>query len=167
MYKMKTLKTLVALSMLAAFHSTATAQISPFVSAQVDAAARPCGDLASASAGLPEAQAKAVAIAALGPCYEALQTLDAFEKQNTNGLTAEERNYLYYIGGNVIWMTAASETMKNDGLLTPAICEQVKSAEAAWGNVTVPQGSQIHNEMLTNDLRRMLLPACQAALGNR
>jgi len=115
-------KILVSLSILAALPINAMAQIPPFVSAQVDAAARPCSDLEGASAGLPEAQAKAVATAALGPCYEALKTLDAFEKTNGAGMSAEELNYFYYVGGNVIWMTAASEVMKNNGQLNTAIC---------------------------------------------
>lgn len=163
MKKMKTAKIFISLAMLTAIYGTASAQISPFVSAQVDAAAKPCADIAGASAGLPEAQAKAVAIAALEPCYEALQTLDAFEKSNGAGLTAEERNYFYYVGGNVIWMTAASETMKNDGFVTQAICNQVQSAEVVWGNVKVTPGSQVDIDMRTNALRGMLGPVCQAA----
>lgn len=158
---MKTVKILVTLTMMTAMPELAMAQISPFVSAQVDSAARPCADLARASAGLPEARAKAVATAALEPCYEALRKLDAFEKANRAGMTGEELNYFYYVGGNVIWMTAASETMKNNGRVNVSICEQVKAAEAAWTNVKVPSGTQIDIEMRTNDLRRMLLPVCQ------
>ena len=157
---MKYLKALLTLSVLAAIHGPVSAQVSPFVEAQVDAAVQPCAELAGASAGLPEAQAKAVATAALGPCYDALKALDAFERNNGTGLTPEERNYFYFAGGNVIWMTAASETMKNDGRLNAGICDQVKAAEAAWSNVSVPLGSIIDNEMRTNALRRMLLPAC-------
>ncbi|MEP3892101.1 MAG: hypothetical protein ABJN69_16710 [Hellea sp.] len=157
---MKHLKALVTISVLAALHGTVSAQVSPFVAAQVDAAVRPCADLAGATAGLPEAQAKAVAIAALTPCYEALQSLDAFERNNGSGMTPEERNYFYFAGGNVIWMTAASETMKNDGRLNAPICEQVRAAEAAWSNVDVPAGTSVDIDMRTNDLRRMLLPAC-------
>lgn len=160
---MKTAKIIVTLSMLAALPMTAAAQISPFVSAQVDAAARPCSDMAGASAGLPEARAKAVATAALEPCYEALKKLDTFEKVNGAGMTADERNYFYYVGGNVIWMTAGSETMKNNGQLNAAICNQVIAAETAWRNVKVPSGTQIDIEMRTSDLRRMLLPACTNA----
>lgn len=160
---MKIAKLLVTLSMLAALPITAAAQISPFVSAQVDAAARPCSDLAGASAGLPEARAKAIAIAALEPCYEALKTLDAFERANGAGLTSEELNYFYYVGGNIIWITAASETMRNDGRLNAAICQQVIAAETSWGNVKVPAGTQIDIEMRTSDIRRMLLPACRQA----
>jgi len=160
---MKTAKLCVTLSMLLALPAMASAQISPYVSAQVDAAARPCSDLAGASAGLPEARARAIAMAALGPCYEALKTLDMFEKVNGAGMTPDERNYFYYVGGNVIWITAASEVMKNNGRLSVGICEQVKAAEASWGNVRVPENSEIDIEMQTNDLRRMLLPACTQA----
>lgn len=157
---MKLFKALISLSVLGALHGVASAQISPFVTAQVEAAARPCGDLAGATAGLPEAQARAVAIAALTPCYEALKALDVFEQANGRGLTPEELNYFYYVGGNVIWMTAASETMKNNGQLNAAICEQVKAAEGAWSNVSVSSGTEIDIEMRTNELRRMLSPAC-------
>ena len=160
---MKISNVLVTLSVLAALPFTAAAQVSPFVSAQVDDAARPCLDLAGASAGLPEAQAKAVATAALGPCYDALRALDAFEKANSGGLSAEELNYLYYVGGNVIFITAGSEVMKNNGQLNAAICNQVIAAESAWGNVKVPLGSQIDVQMRTNTLRAMLLPSCQRA----
>ena len=86
---MKTVKAIITISMLAAFSGTATAQISPFVSAQVDSAAKPCADIAGATAGLPEAQAKSVATAALGPCYEALKALHNFEATNISGLTGE------------------------------------------------------------------------------
>ena len=157
---MKHLLALITLSALAALHGPASAQISPFVEAQVDAAVQPCAELAGATAGLPEAQAKAVATAALGPCYDALKALDAFERNNGAGLTSEERNYFYFAGGNVIWMTAGSETMKNDGRLNVGICDQVKAAEAAWSNVNVPAGSSVDIDMRTNQLRRMLLPAC-------
>ena len=160
---MKTTKALVTLSVLAALPFTGAAQVSPFVNAQVDAAARPCLDLAGASAGLPEAQAKAVATAALGPCYEALKTLDAFEKANGAGMSTEELNYFYFVGGNVIFITAASEVMKNNGQLNAAICNQVVAAESAWGNVKVPLGSQVDIQMRTNTLRAMLLPSCQQA----
>lgn len=161
MTKIKTAKIFATLSILTALPMVAAAQVSPFVSAQVDAAARPCLDLASASAGLPEAQARAVATAALGPCYEALQALDAFEKANGPGMSAEELNYFYYTGGNVIFITAASEAMKNNGQLNSAICGQVIAGEAAWGNVKVPLGTEVDIAMRTNTLRAMLLPACQ------
>lgn len=157
---MKTVKILVTFLVLAALPVVVNAQISSFVSTQIDTAARPCEDLAGASAGLPEEGAKAVAIAALKPCYEALKTLDAFEKANGADMTRDELNYFYYIGGNVIWMTAASETMKNNGHLNAAICEQVKAAEVAWKNVEVPSGTQIDIDMRTNELRRMMLPEC-------
>ena len=157
---MKTAKKIFILSIFAALPITAMAQVSPFVSAQVDAAARPCSDLAGATAGLPDEQAKAVATAALGPCYDALKTLDAFEKENSTGMSADERNYLYFVGGNVIWLTAASETMKNNGQVNLAICGQVKAAEAAWANVSVPAGSQVDIRMQSSDLRRLLVPVC-------
>lgn len=157
---MKHLKALITISVLAAFQSPASAQVSPFVTAQVDAAVTPCAEMAGATAGLPEAQAKAVAIAALGPCYDALKALDTFERNNGLGMTPEERNYFYYSGGNVIWMTAGSETMKNDGRLNATICQQVRAAEGAWSNVNVPSGSTVANDMRTNELRRMLSPAC-------
>lgn len=157
---MKTAKLLVTFSMLILTSGVATAQVSPFVSAQVDAAARPCADIAGASAGLPEARAKAVATAALEPCYEALRKLDQFERTNGQGMTPDEKNYFYFVGGNVIWMTAASETMKNDGRVNQTICGQVRAAEAAWGNVNVPSGTEVDIEMRTNDLRRMLVPVC-------
>jgi len=160
---MKTAKIFVSLSILAAMPISAAAQISPFVSAQVEAASRPCSDLAGASAGLPDEQAKAVATAALGPCYDGLRALDAFEKANSAGMSAEELNYLYYVGGNVIWLTAASETMKNNGQLNASICTQVLAAESAWQKVKVPTGTQVDIEMRTNTLRAMLLPACQQA----
>jgi len=92
-----------------------------------------------------------------------LNALDAFEKANGAGMSTEELNYLYYVGGNVIWMTAASETMKNNGQLNQAICNQVLAAESAWSNVKVPTGSQVDIEMRTNTLRAMLLPTCQLA----
>jgi len=161
MITMKTAKIVATLSLLTALPFTAVAQVSPFVSAQVDAAAKPCSDLAGASAGLPEAQAKAVATAALGPCYEALKSLDSFEQANGAGMSADELNYFYYVGGNVIWMTAASEVIKNNGQLNEAICGQVNAAESAWGNVEVPLGSQIDIKMRTDTLRAMLLPSCQ------
>jgi len=140
--------------------SVASAQITPSLKTQVDAAAQPCGDVAGAAAGQSEAVAKSIAIAALQPCYTALKTLDTFEKENSAGMSGEERNYFYYVGGNVIWMTAASETMKNDGRVTPAICQQVLSAEQAWGNVNISRDTELYREMLNNSLRTMLLPAC-------
>ena len=142
------------------FPAMAMAQVSPFVSAQVDAAAKPCADVAGAAAGQSDESAKAIATAALQPCYAALQALDTFEKENGEGLTAEERNYFYYIGGNVIWMTAAAETMKNDGVVTEAVCQQAVSAEQAWGNVRIDKSSQLYNDMLNNAIRGMLLPIC-------
>lgn len=157
---MKTAKIFMCLAILTASYGTASAQISPYVSAQIDATARPCADLAGATAGLPDVQAKAVATAALGPCYDALKALDAFEKTNGSGMSSEELNYFYYVGGNVIWMTAASETMKNDGRVNQAICNQVKAAETAWSNVNVAAGTQVDIEMRTNDLRKMLVPVC-------
>jgi len=157
---MKTAQLLLTVSVLASMPSLAMAQVSPFVSAQVDAAVKPCADLASVTAGLTEETAKTVATAALGPCYEALKTLNAFEETNGVGMSPDERNYFYYNGGTVIWMTAASEAIKNDGRLNANICQQVKAAEAAWGNVNVPMGTQIDIDMRTNELRRMMLPAC-------
>ena len=145
------------------FPAMAMAQVSPFVSAQVDAAAKPCADVAGAAAGQSDESAKAIATAALQPCYAALQALDTFEKENGEGLTAEERNYFYYIGGNVIWMTAAAETMKNDGVVTEAVCQQAVSAEQAWGNVRIDKSSQLYNDMLNNAIRGMLLPICTQA----
>ena len=62
-------------------------------------------------------------------------------------------------------MTAASEAIANDGQLNASICVQVKAAEAVWSNVRVPSGSEIDMDMKTNDLRRMMLPVCQADLG--
>jgi len=158
---MKTAKLFISLATLSASYGFASAQISPFVAAQVDAAAKPCTDVAQATAGLPEEQARAVATAALAPCYEALKTLDAFEKANVQGMTPEERSYFYYIGGNLIWITAGSETLKNGGYVNPAICTQVRAGEAAWANVNVSSGTQVDIEMRTNALRTMLLPACQ------
>jgi len=157
---MKTVKAITALSLFTALSGVATAQISPFIATQVDAAAKPCSDLAGATAGLPDDSAKAVAIAALVPCYEALQTLDAFEKSNGAGMTAEERNYFYYVGGSVIWMTAAAEAMKNNGLVNEAICLQASAAESAWGNVDVPEGTQIDIEMRTDSVRALMISAC-------
>jgi len=159
---MKTAKICVTLSFLAVLPFTAMAQQAPsVVNTQVNAAAQPCLDLAGASAGLPEAQAKAVGIAALGPCYEALTTLDAFEKENRANMSIPELNYLYYVGGRVIWITAASEVMKNNGQLNTNICTQVAAAESAWGNVNVRLGSTVDIAMRTDTLRAMLLPSCQ------
>ena len=158
-----TAKLLTALSMLTLFAAPATAQVSPFVSAQVDAAAKPCIDINSAMTGLQGAQAKAIANAALNPCYEALITLDNFEKTNGAGLTPDEANYFYYVGGNLIWMTATAETIKNNGQLNPSICFQVKAAETAWGNVAVPTGSAVDLDMRNSQLRSLLLPACLKA----
>jgi hypothetical protein len=163
MDKMKTTKILLSYAVVMALPVVATAQISSFVTAQVDAAAKPCGDVAGAAAGQSEESAKAIATAALQPCYAALKTLDTFEKENSAGMTPEERNYFYYVGGNVIWMTAASETMKNDGGVTPAVCQQVAAAEQAWGNVNIDQSSEVYQEMLNNPLRAMLLPVCRQA----
>lgn len=163
MNKMKPTKAFIMIAILTALPFTAMGQISSVIAEQVDAASRLCLDLAGASSGLPEAQAKAVATAALGPCYEALNALDAFEKANGANMSTEELNYFYYAGGNVIWITAASEVMKNNGQLNTAICGKVIAAETAWGNVRVPLGTKIDIEMRTNTLRAMLLPACQQA----
>ena len=163
MTKMKTAKIFLNLAMVMGAYGPVSAQISPFVSAQVDTAAKPCLDLAGASAGLPDAQAKAVATASLGPCNDALRALDAFEKTNGPGLSPEEINYFYYIGGNVIWISAAAEVIKNNGQLNADICTQVASAESAWGNVNVPLGTQVDIQMRTNTIRAMLLPPCQQA----
>ena len=157
---MKTAKIFAISAVAMSLPVTALAQMSPFVSAQVDAAAKPCADVAGAAAGQSEESAKSIATAALQPCYAALKSLDAFEKANSAGMTDEELNYFYFVGGSVIWMTAAAETMKNDGELNSAICQQALSAEQAWGNVRVQTGTKVHNEMLTNPIRRMLLPAC-------
>jgi hypothetical protein len=89
--------------------------------------------------------------------------LDAFEKANGAGMSPDELNYFYFTGGNVIFITAASETMKNNGRLNGAICQQVLAAESAWGNVKVPLGGDVDIQMRTNRLRAMLLPSCQAA----
>ena len=160
---MKTAKIMAALSVLAAFNGTANAQVSPFVSAQIDAAVKPCSDVAGATAGLPDAQAKTIATAALPVCYNALNTLDEFERTNGAGLSAEERNYFYFVGGMTIWMTAASETIRNDGRVSLAICNQVKSAETAWGNIDAPFNSQLVVDMQNNDIRKMLVPVCNSA----
>ena len=162
---MKFAKLALSIALTAASYGVAGAQVSPFVSSQVDATARSCSDMASATAGLPAARAKAIAIAALEPCYDALRNLDSFEATNGATLTPDERNYFYYVGGNIIWITAGLEAMKSDNQLTEAICVQVQAAEAAWGNVRVAEASPIMTEMRTSTLRRMLLPACQAALG--
>ena len=161
MNRMKTAKIFVSLAMVMASYGAVSAQISPYVGAQVEAAAKPCLDLAGAGAGLPDAQAKAVATASLGPCYDALKALDAFEKTNGPSLGPDEINYLYYLGGNVIWITAASEVIKNNGQLNADICVKVGAAERTWSNVKVPLGTQVDIEMRTNTIRAMLLPSCQ------
>lgn len=163
MKKMKITKTLVTLSVLTALPFTAAAQVSPFVSAKVDDAARPCIELAGATAGLPDTQAKAVASAAIEPCINAVKALVVFQNANSSDMNADELSYLYYVAGNIIWMTAASETMKNNGQLNTMICRQVFAAERAWDKVEVPLGSQIDIEMRTNTLRAMLSPSCQQA----
>lgn len=160
---MKISNVLVTLSVLTALPFTAATQVSPFVSAQVDSAARPCTELAGASAGLPEAQAKAVASAAIDPCIAAVKALVVFQNANSSDMNADELNYFYYVAGNVIWITAASETVKNNGQLNTLICQQVAAAERAWDKVEVPLGSQIDIEMRTNTLRAMLSPSCQQA----
>lgn len=160
---MKTAKIIAALSIITALPILAAAQVSPFVTAQVDAAAKPCSDLAGASAGLPEAQAKAVAIAAVETCSEAVKTLVEFEKINGSGLSLDESNHLYYVVGNLIWMTAGSEAIKNNGQVNRLICHQADAAERAWEKVEVPLGSDVDIEMRMNTLRAMLSPVCEQA----
>jgi hypothetical protein len=142
--------------------SFATAQISPFVTAQAEAAVTPCSNAAGKISGLPDADAKTMAQVALPLCYEALNKLDTFEIQNLAGLTVIERSYLYYMGGNTIWLTAGAETLRNNGIITSKICTQVNAAQKAWSNVRVNPDSEIDVLMRTNDLKNILVPACQA-----
>lgn len=161
---MKYIKALVLFSAFA-LPLSSQAQISPTVGIQIQNAMKPCTDSASLVMGQNDITAKALAEAALPKCYNTLRALDQFEKTNGAALSAEERNYFYYMGGNIIWLTAGSEVMKNNGNLSPQICQQVIAAESAWGNVQVVSGSDVDINMRTHDLRRMLTPACQAALG--
>lgn len=163
---MKFAKISLSLILAASSFGTANSQLSPTISAEIDALAKPCSDIAGAAAGLPEEQAKSIAIAALPSCYQALSGLDKIEREKLATMSNDDRNYLYYVGGSVIWMTAASESMKNNGMLSNSICQLVKSAETIWGNVIVQPGSEVHNAMLTNQLRNMMLPACIQATQN-
>lgn len=163
---MKFAKISLSLILAASSFGTANAQLSPTISAEIDALAKPCSDIAGATAGLPEDQAKTLAITALPSCYAALKGLDAIEREKLSTMSNDDRNYLYYVGGSVIWMTAASESMKNNGMLSNSICQLVKSAETTWGNVIIQPGSEVHNAMLTNQLRNMMLPACIQATQN-
>lgn len=159
---MKTAKIITALSVIAAFNGVATAQSSNHFNAQMDAVAKPCGDVTGATSGLPEAQAKAVATAALPVCYNALKTLEEYDRNNGHTLSAEARNYFNYIGGKVILMTAASETLRNNGQVNHAICGQVNAAESIWATINAPFNSQLVVDMQNNQLRKMLAPVCNA-----
>lgn len=158
---MKFAKISLSLILAAASFGIANAQVSSFVSSQIDATARSCSDLAGATAGLPQARAKALAIAALEPCYDALRNLDSFETSNGASLTLDERNYFYYVGGNIIWITAGLEALKNDGRLNENICLQARLASSSWSNVRVPAGSPVDIEMQNNQIRQMLISGCQ------
>lgn len=157
---MKLVKLSLSLVLSAAFLGSAMAQVAVELSAEIDALAKPCADIAGAAAGLPDDQAKAVATAALPTCYEALSALDKFEKEKGSLLSSEESNYFYYVGGTVIWLTAGSEAMKNNGQMTASICSQVRSAETVWGNVKVQPGGSLDTEMRNNQLRSLMLPVC-------
>ncbi|WP_154813605.1 hypothetical protein [Hellea balneolensis] len=163
------MKHIKALALFTAFALplTTQAQISPNVGTQIQNVTKRCTDSASLVMGQDEVTAKALAEAALPKCYDALRALDQFEKTNGAALSADERNYFYYMGGNIIWLTAGSEVMKNNGNLTPQICQQVIAAESAWGNVRVAEGTDVDVSMRTHDLRRMLVPVCQVALGQK
>jgi len=164
MMTMKYIRSIALLSVFA-LPLSAQAQISPFVGSQIETATKSCTSRTALVSGQNEATAKSLAISALPSCYDALRALDQFEKSNSQGMTADERNYFYFMGGNIIWLTAGSEVMKNDGNLTAQICQQVMAAESAWSNVRVASGTDVDISMRTHDLRRMLVPACQAALG--
>ena len=100
---MKYVKSLALLSAFA-LPLAAQAQVSPFVGAQIEAATKSCTQKTALLSGQNAATAKSLAIAALPDCYNALRSLDQFEKSNGQGLTADERNYFYYMGGNIVWL---------------------------------------------------------------
>ncbi len=156
-------KLIISLSagVLFGFSAAATAQLSPFVEAQIQAAVLPCSDEIAKVNGATEEMGMAAVATALPLCYAALAKLDAFEKENAEGLTPIELSYFYYMGGNTIWLTAGAETLRNKGIVTAGICTQVNAAEIAWGNVRIEADSEIDVQMKTNQLRQILLPVCQ------
>ena len=158
-------KFIISLSsaLLFGFSAAATAQLSPFVEAQIQAAVSPCSDEVAKVNGAAEEVDQAAVATALPLCYAALTKLDAFEKENAEGLTPIELSYFYYMGGNTIWLTAGAETLRNKGIVTAGVCTQVNAAEAAWGNVRAAADSEIDVQMKANQLRQILLPVCQAA----
>jgi len=85
-----------------AMTATTTAQVSPFVEAQVQAAIEPCNTQMAKVTGMPDTEAKPIVVAALPDCYAALRKLDTFEKTNLAGMSANEINYFYYAGGNTM-----------------------------------------------------------------
>lgn len=157
---MKLVKLSLSLVLSAAFFGPAMAQVRVEMTSEIDALAKPCADIAGAASGLPDDQAKAIATAALPTCYEALNALDRFEKEKGPLLSSDESNYFYYVGGTVIWLTAGSEAIKNNGQMTASICNQVKLAETVWGSVKVQPGGSLDTEMRNNQLRSLMLPVC-------
>ena len=140
----------------------ASGQISPFVEAQVQATVSPCADGMAKVNGLSDEDAKPVAVAALPVCYDALRKLDEIEKLNLPGMNPDERNHFYYEGGNIIWLTAGGEVMRNDGNVNRNICQLAQIAENTWMNVKMDPSEPLIQQMLQSPLRNMIIPACQA-----
>ena len=141
---------------------TVSAHSAPFIEAQIDAATAPCLSNSSVLGESDETNVTQNAIELLDPCYNSLLELDKFEKANPN-ITPSERNYLFFKGGYVIWITSAAEIIRNNNNVNAHICNQVLIADAMWSRVSVPPGHAVEVEINNYPLRPMLVPVCQKA----
>lgn len=159
-YNIKAKAILVIATFAVAFPSIGNS--SPYVEAQIDAAVAPCLSNSSILSETNKTILLQNAVALLDPCYNSLIALDKFEKANLN-ITPSERNYMFFKGGYVIWITAAAEVIRNNSNVNAQICNQVKIADTLWSNVSVPSGHRVEQEINNYALRPMLVPICNEA----
>lgn len=162
MSKSKLKSSALLLSVIFSLASTITAHAAPFIEAQIDAATAPCLSNSSVLGETDETKLLQNAVGLLDPCYNSLLELDKFEKANPN-ITPSERNYLFFKGGYVIWITSAAEVIRNNNNVNAHICNQVLIADSMWSRVSVPQGHPVEVEIKNYQLRPMLVPVCQKA----